>query len=343
MVETMTQAYLPEPGTILYRQVERPTAAPGEVVIAVKRIGICGSDVHVFRGKHPLVSFPLVQGHEFSGLIHETGAGVEGFRKGDLVTVMPALGCGACDRCRSGLFAQCEGLRFIGGALPGAGSNYFAVEARYAVKMPAGVTEDDAAMVEPLAVAVHSVRKVPDLGGRPILVAGAGTVGQCIAQVARRHGAGTVVVADREPFRLAIARSMGFETLLADSPEAIEKRVTGLMEGRNPWAAFECVGAGVVLNGCIRAVERGGRIVVVGVYEEPPVTEMVLVQDKEILLAGSLMYTWEDYGAAVALLSDGDVDLAPLRTHHVPFEQWAEGYKILIEKTGESLKVLVDL
>jgi len=343
MGEKMKQAYLPEPGIILYREVDKPVPGPGEVLIAVKRIGICGSDVHVFRGRHPLVSFPLVQGHEFSGYIDAAGAGVEVLEKGDLVTVMPALGCGECVRCREGLFAQCDNLRFIGGALHGAGSDFFLVDARYAMKMPAGVSADDAAMVEPLAVAVHSVRKVPAIKGRPVLVVGAGTIGQCIAQVAREAGAGEILIADRVPFRLSVARQLGFATLEVVAQDSIATESARLLGGHKPPLIFECAGTQSALNGCIRAVERGGWIDVVGVYEEPPVTEMVLVQDKEIVLAGSLMYTWDDYARAVDLLKGKRVNLEPLRTHHVPFEHWSKGYKILIEKPGESMKVLVDL
>jgi L-iditol 2-dehydrogenase len=147
-------------------------------------------------------------------------------------------------------------------------------------------------MVEPLAVAVHSVRKVPAIEGRPVMVVGAGTIGQCIAQTAREAGAGEILIADRVPFRLSVARKLGFTTLVVAASEPLEAEAERLLGGRKPPVIFECAETQSALNGCIRAVERGGLIVVVGVYEEPPVTEMVLVQDKEITLAGALMYTW---------------------------------------------------
>jgi L-iditol 2-dehydrogenase len=337
----MKQAYVPEPEKILYREVERPGLDPHEVLLRVAKIGICGSDIHVFKGKHPLVSFPLVQGHEFSGYIEEIGRDVTGFAKGELVTVEPAIGCGTCRKCKAGFFAQCDELLFIGGALTGAGSEYFAVDAHYAVKMPQNATPDDAAMVEPLAVAVHSVHKIPDIQGRNVLIIGGGTIGNLTAQVAKIYGAGPIILVDKIPFRNTLARKIGCVTL---EPTAdLDKQVRDILKGEQPEIAFECVGSAAPLNTCIQLVERGGSIIVIGVYEDAPQTEMVLVQDKELHMIGSLMYTWDDYREAVDLIGKKQVDLKLLQTHHFPFEQWGEAYTLLMEHPEQAVKVLIDV
>ena len=339
----MRQAVVPEPHKIIYRETADPTLEPDQVIIRVSRIGICGSDVHVFEGKHPLVSFPLVQGHEFSGFVAQVGSQVTGLQEGDLVTVEPAIGCGVCARCQAGLFAQCEKLLFIGGALPGAGSDLFAVDARYVVKMPAGVDADDAAMTEPLSVAVHSVRRLGSIQGKRVLILGGGTIGNLTAQVARAMGAGRILLVDMIPFRTSLAEKLGFMTLNPSQVASVEEAVIERLDGERPDAAFECVGKEAPLNTCIRAVVRGGEVVVVGVYDHDPRTQMIQVQDKEVSLLGSLMYTWEDYHTAVRLMQDKVVDLKLLQTHHFPFERWLEAYSMLLEHPDQAVKVMVDL
>ena len=336
----MKQAYVPEPGKIVYVDVEKPVIGPHEVLLKITRIGICGSDVHVFKGKHPLVRFPLIQGHEFSGYLEEIGAEVKGFNKGDLVTVEPAIGCGTCRKCEAGVIAQCDRLQFIGGALPGAGSEFFKIDARYVVKMPENASPDDAAMVEPLAVAVHSVRKVPDVKGKNLLIIGGGTIGNLTAQVAKIYGATKIILVDKIPFRNTLAQKLGFLTL--EPSQQLEENVQKLLDGEMPPVAFECVGSSAPLNTCIRIVDRGGYVIVVGVYEEAPQTEMVLVQDKEISVIGSLMYTWSDFLEAVNLIRAAKVNLGLLRTHHFPFDRWQDAYDLLIARPDQAVKVLID-
>lgn len=339
----MRQAVVPEPHKIVFREVANPQLEPDQVILQVARIGICGSDVHVFEGKHPLVSFPLIQGHEFSGFVAQVGSQVTGLQEGDLVTVEPAIGCGVCARCQAGLFAQCERLLFIGGALPGAGSDLFAVDAHYIVKIPPGVDANDAAMTEPLAVAVHSVRRLGSIQGKRVLVLGGGTIGNLTAQVARAMGAGPIVLVDMIPFRTSLAEKLGFDTLNPTQVASLEEAVIGKLDGERPEVAFECVGKEAPLNTCIRAVVRGGEVVVVGVYEQDPRTQMILVQDKEVSLLGSLMYTWEDYNAAVRLMQEKIVDLKLLQTHHFPFERWMDAYSMLLEHPDQAVKVMIDL
>jgi L-iditol 2-dehydrogenase len=336
----MKQAYVPEPGRILYRDVDKPVIKSHEVLLKIVRIGICGSDVHVFKGKHPLVKFPLVQGHEFSGYIEEIGADVTGFQQGELVTAEPAIGCGTCRKCEQGVFAQCDHLQFIGGALPGAGSEFFKVDARYVVKMPPNASADDAAMVEPLAVAVHSIRKVPDIKGKNLVIMGGGTIGNLTAQVAKFYGANKIILVDKISFRNTLAQKLGFLTL--EPSQQLEENVQKLLDGETPPVAFECVGSSAPLNTCIRIVDRGGYVIVVGVYEEAPKTEMILVQDKEINVIGSLMYTWFDFLEAVRLIKEAKVNLELLRTHHFPFERWQDAYDVLMTRPDQAVKVLID-
>lgn len=339
----MKQAFVPEPGKIVYRDIEKPALRPGCVIINISRIGICGSDIHTFRGKHPLVSFPLVQGHEFSGYIEECAPDVKGFSRGDLVTVQPAVGCGICEKCRNGIFAQCDDLKFIGGSLPGAGSELFLAESRQVVKIPDGISADEASMVEPLAVAVHAVRKHPDIEGKRVLVAGGGTIGNLVAQTARSLGAKDIAVLERYELRLEIARSLGFSAYTPPPLPDVEKTIREIFGGRKPHIAFECVGSSEPLNFCIGSVERGGYVIILGVYERPVMAPLITIQDRELNCIGSLMYTWDDYHAAVNLLYEKKIEVKPLQTHHFPFEWWRDAYALLDEKPHETMKVVIDV
>jgi L-iditol 2-dehydrogenase len=339
----MKQAVVTEAGKIIYREIPRPVPGPNQALIRVARIGICGSDVHVYEGKHPLVKFPLIQGHEFSGYVEEIGNQVKGFNVKDLVTVEPAISCGTCSKCKVGLVAQCEKMLFIGGALPGAGSEFLAVDAGYVLKMPPGVDVNDAAMTEPLAVAVHAVGRAGNVVGKRLLIMGGGTIGNLTAQVARFFGAGLVVLVDPIPERNKLAEKLGFRTVDPAQSSSIEEAVTMIMGNSRPEVAFECVGKESPLNICISSLERGGTVVDLGVYSQDPQTRMILVQDKEINLLGSLMYSWNDYRFAVELMKNKKVDLKSLQTHHFPFEAWSEAYKLLKTKPDEAVKVLIDL
>lgn len=337
----MNQAFMPEAKKIVYREVEKPQPREGEVLLRMSKIGICGSDLHVFEGKHPLVSFPLVQGHEFSGYVVETGRDVQGFAPGDLVVVQPAVGCGRCEKCKAGLVAQCDKLLFIGGALPGGGSEYIAVDARQLIKLKKGVRSEDAAMIEPLAVAIHNCGKVPSLKGKRVAVMGAGTIGNLTAQIAAKAGA-DVVVFDMNAVRLRIAAQCG---LKAYNLNEIGIRDVYMQHfGKDKvHASFECVGRQEALNNCIDYTERGGYVIVPGVYSGYPQVNMIYVQDGELNVIGSLMYSWDDYHESVALVERGDVHLSELQTHVLPFREWALGYALLLDAQSGALKVLIDM
>ncbi|MCX6090617.1 MAG: alcohol dehydrogenase catalytic domain-containing protein [Candidatus Atribacteria bacterium] len=339
-MNTMLQAYVPRAHEMAFREIERPVPSAGEVVIKVSRIGICGSDIHAFKGKHPIVSFPLTPGHEFSGYIEELGPEVEGWSKGDLVTVEPAIGCGTCPKCQVGLIGQCNTLQFIGGGLPGAGSPLFKVNQKQVVKFPQEVGPDDSAMTEPLAVAIHAVQKISDLNYKNVFIAGGGTIGLLVAQVSRLSGASRILISEKQDYRAQIARKLGLATV---SPNpALEKEIIQFF-GAVPKVTFECVGAEAPLNTCIHVVERGGYVIVAGVYEEPPKTDMVQVQDKEINLSGTLMYTFDDFRKAADWITKKKVTLSPLQTHHFPFRQWGEAYRFIESPQSDYLKVFIDM
>ncbi|HCU22891.1 MAG TPA: hypothetical protein DF698_08455 [Candidatus Atribacteria bacterium] len=334
------QAYIPQAYQLQFREIDKPVTAPGKVIVEIVRIGICGSDIHAFKGKHPLVSFPLIQGHELSGFIVEVGEGINDYKMGDFVTIEPAIGCGNCSKCQQGLIAQCDQLQFIGGNIPGGGNQYLQVDPNYIVRYSSEVSLDDAAMTEPLAVAIHAVNRVPNIKDQKVFIAGGGTIGLLVAQVCRLQGAKEIIISEMLQFRSQVASILGFKTVFPD--DQLENQVKDIMKA-SPSVVFECVGMESPLNSCIHLVERGGYVIVAGVYEKPPRVDMVLVQDKEINMLGSLMYSFQEFREAAEFIKLKKIILKPLQTNHFPFHQWVEAYRFIEDPNNSFIKVFIDI
>ena len=201
----MLQQVMTAPGVIEFNEVPVPEVMPGQVLVKIQKIGICGSDIHVYHGKHPFTKYPITQGHEVSGEIAQIGQGVEGFSVGQKVTIQPQVVCGKCYPCRHGKYNLCEELKVMGFQTTGVASHYFAVDAQKVTTPPEDMRFDEGAMIEPLAVAVHAIRQAGDVTGLKIAVLGAGPIGILVAQAAKGMGAQSVMVTDISDVRLAKA------------------------------------------------------------------------------------------------------------------------------------------
>ena len=162
----MLQQVMTEPGKIEFREVPMSEAGPGQVLIKIMEIGVCGSDIHVYHGEHPFTSYPVTQGHEVSGVIEKLGEGVEGLKIGQKVTIQPQVVCGECWPCRNGKYNLCESLKVMGFQTTGVASEFFAVDAEKVTPLPEEMSLEEGAMIEPLAVAVHAVRRAGDVAGK---------------------------------------------------------------------------------------------------------------------------------------------------------------------------------
>ena len=339
----MKQAVLVEPQKVVIQDVPKPVPGPGQVLVQVRRIGICGSDIHAYYGKHPYISCPIVQGHEFAGRINEAGPDVRTLKAGDDVTVMPQLVCGRCYPCRHGNYHICSSLKVIGCQAEGAAQEFLAVDQDLVVKLPAGMDYDRGAMVEPVAVGAHAVGRLGSVEGKNILVLGAGPIGNLAAQVAGGLGAASVVVSDPSDFRLEIAKACGIPHAINPTATDLGAAVQEAFAPDGADAILECVGIEQTVGQAISLARKGSDIVIVGVFGERPRVDIGLVQDKELRLIGTLMYKAEDYRTAVELIRSGRVKLEPLMTRHFPFEQYAEAYRFIEKNRDRTMKVFIDL
>lgn len=305
-------------------ELELPLQA-GEVRLRPLAIGVCGSDLHVYEGQHPFVSYPVYPGHEVAARVIELGSEVSAEWAGALVALEPSQTCGECDACRSGRYNICDRLRVMGFQAPGALATSFVSPVSQLHRLPDDFDPVLGAMVEPLAVAVHAAR-LAVVQGSKVAVLGAGTIGLLMAQVARAYGAAQVEVIDLLESRRKLAQQLG---LVA----------AGAMQQRYE-VVFECVGVGSALEAAIQQVSKGGQIVVVGVYGKPVTLTAGLIQDWEIGLKGSLMYTFQDYREAIRLLATGWVQVEPLITHRFAMDQVEEAFTAALDRET-ALKVML--
>lgn len=338
----MRQAIMTAPGRIEIREVPSPTAGPGQVLLRIQRIGVCGSDVHVNHGKHPYTQYPVVQGHEFSGIIESLGDGVSGLRPGQKVTAMPQIVCGKCRSCLRGDYHICDHLRVEGFQAPGCAQDFFAVPADRIVALPDDFTPEQGALVEPTAVAVHATSRAGELAGRNVVVLGAGPIGNLVGQVAATSGA-RVLITDLSDYRLEVAARCGVEFRSNASGESLAGAVKQAFGDEGFSIAFECVGAEATISAAVSGIAKGGTIVAVGVFAEKPRIDLGLVQDRELRIIGTLMYKREDYERAVDLIRKGAVRTVPLESRHFAFSEYADAYAYIDRQGDKCVKVFIDV
>lgn len=339
----MKQAVLIEPQKVIFQDVSKPEPGPGQVLIQIKRIGVCGSDIHAYYGKHPYISCPIVQGHEFAGRIAEVGPEVRALRAGDDVTVMPQLVCGECFPCRHGNYHICNSLKVIGCQAEGAAQEFLAVGQDLVIKLPEGMDYDSGAMVEPVAVGAHAVGRLGSVEGKKILVLGAGPIGNLTAQVAAGRGAASVAISDISDFRLGVARDCGITHVVNPEKENLAAAIEKAFGPDGADAILECVGSEATVGQAISLARKGTDIIIVGVFGDKSRVNIGLVQDKELRLIGTLMYKVMDYWTAIELIQSGKVRLKPLMTRHFPFAEYPDAFRYIEKNRDRSMKVFIDL
>lgn len=313
---------------------------PDDVQIAVAFTGICGTDLHMRHGSMDTrVRMPAVPGHEMSGRIAAVGAEVTRWRVGDPVTVMPLRWCGSCPACRAGHRHVCLRLDFLGIDSPGAMQERWTVPADLLVRVPDGVSLQDAALVEPTAVAVHDVARADVAAGEPVVVVGGGPVGVLIACVARSAGADVVLV-EPNPYRRLLAQQLGLAVL-----DPCETDVEGWTQdhtgGAGAAVAFEASGTRPGLAAALSVLGARGRMVVVGIHPMPLLIDMQRVFLRELSLLGARVYERPDFERAVQLVADGTVPAGRLISRVEPLRSAGQAFSALESGDGV-MKVLVD-
>ncbi|WP_163536327.1 alcohol dehydrogenase catalytic domain-containing protein [Gracilibacillus sp. YIM 98692] len=338
----MLQAIMVEPGKIEFNDVPVPEMKSDQIKIKMKSIGVCGSDIHVNHGKHPYTSYPVVQGHEVSGEVVEIGSEVSNVEVGDKVTVQPQVVCGKCYPCAHGMYNDCEELEVMGFQTTGMASEYFVVDANKVIALPTDMTYEHGALIEPLAVAVHAIRRAGDINGKKILVLGGGPIGNLVAQTANAMGAEAVLISELSEYRLEVAKNCGIQTVDAKNEDLLDAILDNFGPDRADYI-FECVGINATTGQAIDYARKGSTIVVVGVFADFGNINMGYVQDHELTLKGSAMYIEEDYIKAIELVNDGFIEFDSLITHRLKFKDYMKAYEIIDEQKDKAMKAMIEM
>lgn len=339
----MLQQVMTAPGKIEFREIETPVPKAGEVLIRIMKIGVCGSDIHVWHGKHPFTSYPVTQGHEVSGEIAALGAGVENLEVGQKVTIQPQVVCGKCYPCRHGKYNLCETLKVMGFQTIGVASEYFAVDAAKVTPLPQEMSFDEGAMIEPLAVAVHAVRKFGDMQGMRVAVLGAGPIGILVAQAAKGMGAESVLITDISDLRLEKARQCGVDFCVNTRETDFGEALVSSFGPDKADVIYDCAGNNVTMGQAIRCARKGSTIILVAVFAGMAEVDLAVLNDHELDLNTTMMYRNEDYLEAIELVRAGKVDLKPLISKHFAFRDYAEAYRYIDENRETTMKVIINV
>ena len=336
-------AYMVTPGKMEIRELPMPQAQPGEVVLKIEYVGVCGSDAHFFESgmrKGKAFDLPFILGHECAGTVTQVGAGVQNVAVGDRVCFEPQITCGVCPECRSG---RCKDVRFP--SVPpydGMLRDYAAIPAHLAFKLPDNVSSLEGALIEPLAVGLSAASRGDVTLGQDVVILGAGCIGLLTMMACKARGAGRVIVSDLFSKRLDKALELGADAVIDASTEDTMARVTELTEGRGADVVFETAGNSHTAAETSDLVRRGGVIVFVGnINGETPYRFMDLMyKEGEI----RTIYRYHNnFPTAIRAVSTGRIDVKAIASHQFDFQNVQEAFDAALYQRQDVVKAVIKL
>ncbi|MBE0478177.1 alcohol dehydrogenase catalytic domain-containing protein [Candidatus Aerophobetes bacterium] len=318
---------------------EKPSLEDGEVLIKVKACGICGTDLMICNEKFPRSHPPLIPGHEFSGEIVEIKDVSSNLKVGDRVVANPLFFCGRCVACKMGFTNACPKLGLIGVDIDGAFAEYVKASRDKVYKIPSRFPFQNAALVEPVAVAYHAVRISGCKVGDFVVVLGAGPIGMLVAMIAKIAGASEVVLIEVAKYRLELTKKLGFSTIDASGGNVVEK-IHEMTEGKGADLVFDTAAVSQTAAQFISLIRPQGKIIILGLYKQPEKVDLFNIVIKEGHILGSRVYTETDFEKAADLVTSGKIKMEPLITHHLTLEEANKGVRLL-EQGKDVMKVVL--
>lgn len=314
----MKAAVLTQTKQIEIQDLPIPAVSPGDVLIRTAATGICGSDLHVFRGTHPFRKPPVVLGHEIAGVVERVGADVQDFKPGDRVTVEPQVACGECYYCNRGLPNLCCNKKVPGmGNWVGTFAEYFVAPESIVYRVPDNVSLEVAALSEPLAVAVRAVKRAGIRGGETIAITGSGTIGIMVLIAARLAGAARAMTTDVVPYNLEQGRRVGADLAVDARGEDVSAVGLAFTQGLGFDVVFVTSGSPDSIKEASRLARKQGRVVVISMYNQDIPVDAFRIVSGEQEVVGSIVYTPEDFSDAIGLLEQRRFDWASLITARI--------------------------
>ncbi|GGA11081.1 alcohol dehydrogenase [Paenibacillus marchantiophytorum] len=322
-------------------EMQEPTVKAGEVIVRIKRIGICGTDLHAYKGNQPFFSYPRVLGHELSGYVEEIGEGVSGLQVGDLVSVVPYMHCGTCIACRHGNTNCCTDMKVLGVHMDGGMRELVAIPASHLIKTE-GLTLDQAAMLEPLSIGAHALRRSGLRAGETALVIGAGPIGLGVMILAKQLGA-TVIAMDINDERLAFCRKWAGVDQTVNALQQPKEQLAELTNGDMPTVVFDATGNARSMTDSFGLVAHGGKLVYVGLVKADITFHDPDFHKRELTLMGSRNATMKDFDTVCEAMQTGVIDIESYITHRASFEDMIGEFETWLKPESKVIKAIVCL
>ncbi len=343
MPETYPMAVIAAPRQIEYVQKKLSPLGDYEILIKIKAAAICGSDLHLYKGLHPSASLPAALGHEASGQVIEIGKSVTKHKIGDRVTIEPVIACGKCDYCSRGDYHLCKDISFQYRQGQGVFAPFFIVHEDRAFHLPKNISYEEGALVEPMSVALHAVKKSGIKLGQTSAVFGAGAIGILVSMLTRQTSGIGSIICDIHPYRLQKALDLGAQFAINSREQDPVNAILEATNGLGVDKSFEAVGLELTLSQSLQVLKHGANATLIGIFEqiENKIPIHLFVQ-REISLYGAQGYSW-DFQDALKMLETNTMSLKPLITHILLLSELQQGFEILLSPNNKSIKVVVKI
>ncbi|MFX1537226.1 MAG: zinc-binding dehydrogenase, partial [Promethearchaeota archaeon] len=322
-----------------------PKIKDSEVLVRVRAVSICGTELHAFAGiskrREEVHGLPLIMGHEFSGEVVEIGKNVEKVAVGDRVSVKPLITCGKCEQCGAGQDNICSNIKMIGLHVDGAFAEYVSGPAENCYKIPDSVSFEEGSLMEPCSVGLHAIKATPIELDDDFAVIGDGPIGLIGLQMAKLAGAGKLFLIGHRNYRMESAKDLGADYVINGKEKDPVEEVLKLTNNKGVDAVLEAVGAGKTVQQGIDIVKKGGTVSVVGLMEKMMALNMLNVTVKEVRIQGIYGYTKKEFESSIRLASANKINLKQLITHLLPLEEIAKGFEILAQKKN-AIKIVIE-
>lgn len=329
------------PGILIFRKLEMPLLCEGHSLIKMRRIGVCGTDLHAYEGKQPYFTYPRIFGHELAGELAEPN-GAAGFMKGERVTCMPYFNCGICIACRSGKPNCCVTLQVLGVHIDGGMAEYVRVPSSSLVHGE-GLNFDELALIEPLAIGAHGVNRARVRPGEFVLVMGAGPIGLGVMHFVKIAG-GKVIAMDINENRLNFCQSvLKVEHIVHAGAEDPVERLRHITQGDMPTVVIDATGNLKAINNGVTYLATGGRFVLVGLQTEYISVDHPEFHKKEATLMSSRNATRKDFEQVIHSLKNGSIHASDFITHHVPFDEVIIHFNSWLDPASSVIKVMIEI
>ncbi len=320
---------------------EEPALQPGTAIVRIRRIGICGTDLHAYKGNQPFFSYPRVLGHELAGIVEQIDDPQGRIKPGDQVSIIPYMHCGICIACRNGKTNCCTDMKVLGVHIDGGMREQIAVPVTHLL-VTNELTLDQAAVLEPLGIGAHAVRRSGLEAGETALVIGSGPIGLGVMAFAKHRGA-RVIAMDIQEERLAFCRQWAKVDETVNALQGAKERLAELTDGEFPTVVFDATGNARSMTDAFGLVAHGGRLVYVGLVKAELSFNDPEFHKREMTLMGSRNATLEDFAAVQEAVQSGSIDVDSFITHRVPFAEMIGHFDSWLKPESKVIKAMVEL